>query len=515
MVLGTRAKLALFTLTAVVVGLGVLTVAFEAAFGSAVTVLRQAVTAKCVARASLLASQTAFPVAAGMTEEASAAIDSLMREAKEIRGASIIDPSGRVLISRGEPAPRAILDQLLRSAAPLEDGEAVWAAAPLSAEGSRIGWVLLLQRGDDTRELRARSRILIGFTELAVLALVALAVIAIGRRVAGPLERMASLALRLSEGDLSQEDLGVGAGDEVGQLARAVDQMAEALRRQVGAIKEASAQVHADAGNVLVSARELAEAAQGQVLAVGDATTFLRNAEAAGAQTLESVGRITSTAHESVAVAHEGTQAVERSIEQMRDLATRVELVADRAQAAVESLRQVDFVVAAVNDIAKQSHLLSLNAGLEAARAGELGKGFAVVAREVAALAEGSLGATNQVHSTLGKIRSTIEGLAESARAGRDSAEAAVRTLDSAGKVIHRLSEAIDGTSVAAQEIKKNATDQVAGLKQADVAMVTLDSVAGRHFESVKQAESGCSRLEVTAGQLELLVAHYRVKSDE
>jgi methyl-accepting chemotaxis protein len=512
MVLGTRSKLALSTLTALVVGFAVVTVAFEAAFENAETVLHEALTARCVARASRLATDTAFPVAAGLTEEAATVLEAFLRETPQAKGAAILDRTGRTLVARGEPVPHSILERLLRTKAPIQDGEGVWAAAPLVGEGGTIGWVVLLERGRAAQELRSRSRLLVGFTQLAVLGLVALTVLAIGRRFARPIERMASLARRLAEGDLAQETLGTQARDEVGQLAAAVDQMAEALRQQVGAIKEASGQVHAEAGKVLGSTRELAGAARDQVAAVGGATVKVRNAKDSGEETLQSARRITATARESVTVAHEGTEAVDGSIDKMRRLVMQVEVVAGRAQAAVEALQQVDGIVADVNEIAEQSHVLSVNAGLEAARAGEFGKGFSVVAREVAALAQGSLGATSRVHARLEKIRSTIEDLARGARDGRASAEAAMETVERAGTVIRRLGDAIEGTATAAQDIERNATNQVADLAQVGVAIGVIDSTAARHLESAQQAEGGCSRLETTAGQLEQLVAHYRLK---
>jgi methyl-accepting chemotaxis protein len=93
---------------------------------------------------------------------------------------------------------------------------------------------------------------------------------------------------------------------------------------------------------------------------------------------------------------------IERMQSEMVVLFETINSLGERTQAAGE-------IIASVNDLAEQSNLLSVNASIEAAKAGEHGRGFAVVAQEVKSLAEQSKQAVSQVRTMLGEIQKASE----------------------------------------------------------------------------------------------------------
>src|SRR4029077_15008864 len=100
-----------------------------------------------------------------------------------------------------------------------------------------------------------------------------------------------------------------------------------------------------------------------------------------------------------------GLEAVEQSIQGMKSVRDKVQMIAQTILDLSNQTQQVGEITSVVNTLAQQSKMLALNASIEAAKAGEAGKGFAVVATEVKNLAEQSEQSTTQVQKILEDIR--------------------------------------------------------------------------------------------------------------
>src|SRR6185437_8921004 len=113
------------------------------------------------------------------------------------------------------------------------------------------------------------------------------------------------------------------------------------------------------------------------------------------------------------------------AVEHIGRLTGAVGRIQERLSSFAPVLEQITSVAAAIESIAKQTRLLSLNAGIEAARAGEAGRGFAVVAGEVKSLAEETRTATERITATVRSLAEQIDGLiAEGGAADKHAGEA-------------------------------------------------------------------------------------------
>lgn len=144
-------------------------------------------------------------------------------------------------------------------------------------------------------------------------------------------------------------------------------------------------------------------------------------------------------------------------------------VVADvvRTMGAIQdSTRSVEDILEMIDTIAFQTNLLSLNAAIEAAHAGESGKGFAVVADEVRQLAQRSGHASKQIHALIGNARDRVDEGAE--------------LVGSAGLVMQEILGAVDHVTEVASAIGESAHVQSTGIERVNAAVTQLESVYGR-----------------------------------
>jgi methyl-accepting chemotaxis protein len=162
----------------------------------------------------------------------------------------------------------------------------------------------------------------------------------------------------------------------------------------------------------------------------------------------------------------------------------------DAVKKTVDAMRQIADKIGIVDDIAYQTNLLALNAAIEAARAGEHGKGFAVVAAEVRKLAERSQVAAKEIGELAG---------------------ASVRTAERAGDSLVEMLPSIRQTSELVQEIAATSKEQSAGVTQINGAMGQLNRTTQQNASSSEELAATAEEMGGQAAQLQELMAFFKL----
>ena len=300
-------------------------------------------------------------------------------------------------------------------------------------------------------------------------------------RVSRPLTRMSRSMAALAGGDLAVTVPSLSRGDEIGEMAQAVqvfkenafekrrleEENATAKRRaeeekrqsllELAARFEASVKEVAD--GVSSSATEMQATAQ-QMSSTAEETSRQTAAVASASdEASANVQTVATTAEElSVSISEIGRQ-VSLSTEIAVGAVSQVEQTNQTVGGLVEAARKIGDVVELINDIAGQTNLLALNATIEAARAGEAGKGFAVVAQEVKNLA-------NQTAKATGDIVLQISAV-------QDETADVVGAIEKFGGIIGEINDiattiasAIEQQGVSTQEIARSVQQVARGTEQ-------------------------------------------------
>jgi methyl-accepting chemotaxis protein len=217
-------------------------------------------------------------------------------------------------------------------------------------------------------------------------------------------ERLNESVLRLLEAvaRLSERDLTVTvpvSADVTGPVADAINQMAEETGRVLTRVSRIASQVGASCATVNKKAEIVNATAHAQTAEVERTASELADAS----NTLVNIAKVARSCNDSAQLTTETTQTamstVTGTLESMNEIREAIQETGKRIKRLGERSQEITAIVDIINTIAERTHVLALNAGMQAAAAGEAGRGFAVVADEVQRLAESSREATAQIAS--------------------------------------------------------------------------------------------------------------------
>jgi len=181
-------------------------------------------------------------------------------------------------------------------------------------------------------------------------------------------------------------------------------------------------------------------------------------------------------------------------------------LVSESIVKLSEQTQAIGEITATVNDLAEQSKLLSVNAAIEAAKAGEQGKGFAVVAQEVKSLAVQSKQATAQVRAILTDIQKAASAAVMMTEQVSKAVEAGSKQAAEAGESIKKLTDSLSVAVQAATQIAASSQQQLVGTNQIASAIENIRQAAEQNAAGTKQVEKAANDLNELGEKLKAMV---------
>ncbi len=341
-------------------------------------------------------------------------------------------------------------------------------------------------------------------------ALLVLAFITFFFFIARRISRMVTFAENLAAGDL-HATLSDPAGDELGRLALALQQLQGSTMNVVQQLREAANSLDSASTEVLRSAEAQMDRANRQASSVTETGATISQLREIFKHARAKAEGVIDLARVSEASSAGGDQAVQQSVRAMEDLREQVEAVASTLGRLVDQSQQIGRIIEAVNEIAEESNVLALNAAIEASSAGEAGRGFAVVAREVRSLAERSRVSTAQVKAILGEIQSAARESARVVQEGRRRAEAGVAVAQAAGQSIRQLAQAISQSSNAAREIAASTQQQGGGVESIWQAVEEIDKAAAAATSGINQLQEASQAIKQYSDRMQGIVRRYQV----
>ncbi|NLZ40440.1 MAG: HAMP domain-containing protein [Comamonadaceae bacterium] len=333
----------------------------------------------------------------------------------------------------------------------------------------------------DLAALRA-TRITLWVGLFVLLAAAAVGVYGLARSITRPLGRAAALAHAVSEGDLGRS-LEVRGGDEIGQLAAAIDHMTRKLRTLVGQVRSGVDSVATASGQIAQGNQDLSARTEQQASNLQQTAASMEEMTTAVKSSAESAQAARQLAAAAAEVASRGGQLVQRVVSTMGRIQTSSRKIAD--------------IIGTIDGIAFQTNILALNAAVEAARAGEQWRGFAVVAGEVRTLAQRSAEAAREIKSLIGASVEQVD-------AGSALVDEAGQTMGGIVAQVHKVSDLIS-------EISAGAAEQDSGIGQVSSAVAQLDRMTQQNAALVEESAAAAESLRQQAARLAEAVAVFKL----
>ncbi len=339
----------------------------------------------------------------------------------------------------------------------------------------------------------------------------------INRRVVRPVDAVVEMVQGMEQGNLDKR-LNMNRGDEIGQLAKAMDRFAENLQSEIltafdrlangdftfkasgliaaplaqanqgltqvmQTVQNSSLSIASDAMQVAGTSASLADGATQQASA-------LEEISASMTQMSEQTKNNAANAGEANQLVGSAKQAAEKGNAQMQSMVSAMAEISEASQSISKIIKVID-------EIAFQTNLLALNAAVEAARAGQHGKGFAVVAEEVRNLAARSAKAARETTAL-------IEGSVDKTNNGAQIADQTAVALSEIVEGVSKVSELVAEIAVASNE-------QSQGIAQVDEGLTQLDQVNQQATANAEQCAAVAEQLSAQTNDMQQMLGHFKI----
>ncbi|MEC7838492.1 MAG: methyl-accepting chemotaxis protein [Chlamydiota bacterium] len=263
--------------------------------------------------------------------------------------------------------------------------------------------------------------------------------------------------------------------------------------------------------NIKNTISETATSSAETASAVTETTTTVEELKQTAEVSANKASNVSEVSEETLQVLRDSQEALEETIKGMNNIQEEMETISESIIILSEHSQTIGEIIETVNDLAEQSHLLAVNAAIEAAKAGDQGKGFAVVAQEVRSLAEQSKQATVQVRNILNDIQNATSAAVMATEQGSKAVTSGMKQSEKTNDSIRSIYQGIEKVTEAASQIAISSQQQLVGVEQVTVAMSSIRESTNQQVDHMKSIEKGIAGLTNVSDSLQILVKEYQV----
>lgn len=326
----------------------------------------------------------------------------------------------------------------------------------------------------------------------------------LSRMIVGPVRQMVRLAGRIAACDLTGEDIRVRSRDEIGQLADALNGMKRNLQAVIRQA-EKSAELVAAAAETLSANSEQVSRSSEYITGMSQSIVLGTESQAGSVETAADALQRMDRMMEAIALnaqatrlqagqalewAKEGDAAVRTAEEQMNAIHAKMIGIAASVRQLSGSAAAILEANGLIGQIARQTNILSINASIEAARAGADGRGFSVVAMEVRKLAVQTSEAAEQVNGLMERMQGEMLRVVESTASGQEEAETGRLIVRSAGGALQRITGASETSAALIGEAAERTTEAAVWSGSALEAVRSIRDVAREAEDSAREVSA-------------------------
>ncbi len=240
-----------------------------------------------------------------------------------------------------------------------------------------------------------------------LLALMGCLIIVLKMLVLSPLKKVGDIASRLAKFDLTVT-VNIKKHDEIGKLFLAIDSILRSFKHVLSQVQRSGIQVASASMELSATAKQQEATLATQVTSTNNVVKATEEISEVNTHLMHTIQRVAAMSQEAASLAGTGQSDLLHMEDAMRRMEEASRFISGRLQTISEKTENITTVVTTITKVADQTNLLSLNAAIEAEKAGEFGRGFTVVAREIRRLADQTAGATLDIERMVEEMQSAV-----------------------------------------------------------------------------------------------------------
>ncbi len=328
------------------------------------------------------------------------------------------------------------------------------------------------------------------------------------RGLVGRVEWAAAAATGVAGGDLTV-NIDSSVRDESGVLLRAIRKMVSSLESLVLNLKGSSVELISTANEVSAAARAQKEFNSHFGASTSQIAASINEISATSRELLETMKEVNEATTQSATVAARGRHDLDRMEDTMQHLSSATGSISAKLGVIAERAGNIGAVVTTITKVAEQTNLLSLNAAIEAEKAGEYGLGFSVIAREIRRLADQTAVATLDIERIVGEMQSSVSsGVMEMDRFG-EQVRIGVSEATTLGEELAEIILSVEKLKPRFESAHHGMQAQVLGASQINEAMLRLREAALISEEAALGLDGNAQQLLSAVDALKLAVGRF------
>ncbi|WP_338572180.1 methyl-accepting chemotaxis protein [Pseudomonas canadensis] len=330
------------------------------------------------------------------------------------------------------------------------------------------------------------------------------------RAIMAPMQRIVDILETMRDGDLSKR-LNLERKDEFGAVETGFNDMMTELTALVSQAQRSSVQVTTSVTEIAATSKQQQATATETAATTTEIGATSREIAATSKDLVRTMTEVSTAADQASVAAGSGQQGLARMEETMHSVMGAADLVNAKLAILNEKAGNINQVVVTIVKVADQTNLLSLNAAIEAEKAGEYGRGFAVVATEVRRLADQTAVATYDIEQMVREIQSAVSAGVMGMDKFSEEVRRGMFEVQQVGEQLSQIIHQVQALAPRVLMVNEGMQAQATGAEQINHALVQLGDASSQTVESLRQASFAIDELSQVAVGLRSGVSRFKV----
>ncbi len=331
--------------------------------------------------------------------------------------------------------------------------------------------------------------------------------------VTGKVELIEEVVEMAARGDLTGQLMIYRDNDIISELANGIQGMLDSLNALVARIQQSGIQVTSSATEIAATAKQQEATVSEQAATTNQIRATVTEISATAKELVNTMHEVTDVALRTSEQANAGRSSLSRMEQTMQNMQEATANINSKLAVLSEKAANINSVVTTINKVSDQTNLLSLNAAIEAEKAGEYGVGFAVVATEIRRLADQTAVATWDIEQMVKEMQSAVSAGVMGMEKFSTEVRQGVEDVRQVGQQLAQIIEQVQALIPRFEEVHEGMQSQAQGAHQISDAMVQLAESAQQTAESLRQSNGAIAQLNDAARQLQEGVSHFKVNT--
>jgi len=363
---------------------------------------------------------------------------------------------------------------------------------------------------DAIRQAVTAAKVSMGVSLLVAIIAAGLCGLLLMRAIMAPMNRIVQILDIMRTGDLSSR-LNLDRKDEFGAVETGFNDMMTELTSLVSQAQRSSVQVTTSVTEIAATSKQQQATATETAATTTEIGATSREIAATSRDLVRTMTEVSTAADQASVLAGSGQQGLARMEETMHSVMGAADLVNAKLAILNEKAGNINQVVVTIVKVADQTNLLSLNAAIEAEKAGEYGRGFAVVATEVRRLADQTAVATYDIEQMVREIQSAVSAGVMGMDKFSEEVRRGMSEVQQVGEQLSQIIHQVQALAPRVLMVNEGMQAQATGAEQINHALVQLGDASSQTVESLRQASSAIDELSQVAVGLRSGVSRFKV----